>query len=90
MEYIFYSLNSKSWSTKYERENPSEIEENLMKMRNTLWSGRRRLIRKKHFLPFRVLLNVGIDPNFVQKSFFFSLLALFREKFRFPANTFLA
>ena len=23
-----------------------------------------------HFLPFRVLLNVGIDPNFPQKGFF--------------------
>ena len=38
---------------------------------NTLWSDRRRLITKKHFLPFRVLLNVGIDPNFPQKRFFF-------------------
>ena len=56
---------------------------------NTLWSDRRRLITKKHFLPFRVLLNVGIDPNFPQKSFFY-FLALFREKFRFPAKTFLA
>ena len=26
---------------------------------------------QKHFLPFRVLLNVGIDPNFPQKKFFF-------------------
>ena len=25
---------------------------------------------QKHFLPFRVLLNVGIDPNFPQKGFF--------------------
>ena len=45
------------------------------------------LLKKKHFLPFRVLLNVGIDPNFPQKKFFF--LALFREKFRFQAKTFL-
>ena len=50
---------------------------NLMKMRsmlcNTLWSETRSLITKKHFSPFRVLLNVGIDPNFPQKSFFFFL-----------------
>ena len=26
---------------------------------------------KKHFLPFRVLLNVGLDTNFPQKIFFF-------------------
>ena len=37
---------------------------------------------QKHFLPFRVLLNVGIDPNFPQKRFFFPFLALFKEKFR--------
>ena len=45
---------------------------------------------KKHFLPFRVLLNVGVDPNFPQKKFFFSFLASFREKFLFPAKTLLA
>ena len=55
---------------------------------DAMLSDRRRLITKKHFLPFRVLLNVGIDPNFPLNSFFF--LALFREKFRFPAKTFLA
>ena len=27
--------------------------------------------QKKHFLPFRVLLNVGIDPNFPQRVFLF-------------------
>ena len=47
-------------------------------------------LHKKHFLPFHVLLNVGVDPNFPQKSFFFPFLASFREKFRFPAKTFLA
>ena len=53
---------------------------------NTLRSDRRRLItKKKHFLPFRELLNVGIDPDFPQKKF----LALFRERFRFQAETFL-
>ena len=28
---------------------------------------------EKHFLPFCVLLNVGIDPNFPQKRIFFWL-----------------
>ena len=44
---------------------------------------------QKHFLPFRVLLNVGIDPNVTQKKFFFSFLALFKEKFGIPTKTFL-
>ena len=57
---------------------------------NTSRSDRRGLITKKHFFPFRVRLNVGIDPNFPQKKFFFLFLALFREKFRFPTKTFLA
>ena len=38
---------------------------------------------QKHFLPFLILLNVGIDPNFPHNVFFF---ALFEEKFRFPAK----
>ena len=46
------------------------------------------VITKKHFLPFRVLLNVGIDPKLsTKKVFFFTFLALFREKYRFPAKT---
>ena len=36
---------------------------------------------QKHFLPFRVLLNIKIDPKFPQKRFFFPL---FREKLYFP------
>ena len=44
--------------------------------------------QKKCLLPSRVLLNVGNDPNFPKKKIYF--LALFREKFRFPAKTFLA
>ena len=79
---------------KYEqkKKNLSKIEKELDEdamLCNTLLSDRRRLVTKKHFLPFRVPLNVGIDPNFPQK-FFFSFLALFSEKFRFPAKTFLA
>ena len=48
------------------RENPSEIEKKLDEdamLCNTLWSARRRLI-------IIVLLNVDIDPNFPQNSFF--------------------
>ena len=29
---------------------------------------------QKHFLPFRVLLNVGIDPNVSQKKSFFGFI----------------
>ena len=85
----------KSWSSKYERkkrENPSEIEKNFMKMRCCVTPcGQTDVLahHKKHFLPFRVLLNVGIDPNLLLKTFCFSFLALFREKFRFSAKTFL-
>ena len=50
--------------------NRKKVDQDAM-LCNTLWSDRRRLITKKHFLPFRVLLNVGIDPNFPQKSFGF-------------------
>jgi len=91
---LLNSLNSKN--LKYEirakkarksERNRKKLDEDAMLCNTTPWSDRRRLIRKKHFLPFRVLLILGIDPNFPQKRFF---LALFREKFRFPAKTFLA
>ena len=35
--------------------------------------------KKKHFLPFHVVLNVGVDPNFPQKKVFF-LFWLHSEK----------
>ena len=38
---------------------------------------------QKHFLLFRVLLNVEIDLNFPQKCVFFSLV---KKKFRFPVK----
>ena len=41
-------------------------------------------LSQKDFLPFRLLLNVGMDPNFPQKRVFF---ALSRETFLFPAKT---
>ena len=44
---------------------------------------------KKQFLPFRVLLNVGIDPNFPQK-ILVSFLALFEKKIAFRRKHFLA
>ena len=58
-----------------------------MKMRRCVIPGGQTDVgsSQKHFLPFRVLLNVKIDPDFPQKSFF-SFLALFTEKFRFPAK----
>ena len=61
--------------SKFERNRKNLMRTDAM-LCNTLWSDRRRLITK-HFLPFRVLLNVGIDPSFPQKKFVFSFLALF-------------
>ena len=55
---------------------------NLMRMRYCVTpSGQMDVVahHKKNFLPFRVLLNVGIDPNFPQKSFFF-LFGFIRRK----------
>ena len=70
--------------------NRKKLDEGVM-LCNTLWSDRRRLITKfrliTNFLPFRVLLNVGIDPNFPQKSFFF-LFWLYSENFVFRRNIF--
>ena len=63
--------------TKYERkklESPSEIEKNLMKRRCCVTPCGQTDVgssQQKHFLPFRILLNVGIDPNFPQRIFFF-------------------
>ena len=54
-------------STKYERNR-----KNLMKMRCCVRpcgqtdAGS----SQKHFVPFRVFINIGIDPNFPQKLFF--------------------
>ena len=36
--------------------------------------------KEKHFLPFCVLLNVGIDPNFTQKNFSSFPFWLYSEK----------
>ena len=71
---------------KYERkkqENLSKIKKKLDEdamVCNTLWSDRRRVNNKKHILPFRVLLNVGIDPNFPPPQFFFLPFGLYSEK----------
>ena len=63
--------------------NRKKLDEDAMFF-TTLWSDKRRLTtKKKYFLPFSVLLNVGLDPNFPQKSFFLFF-------FGFPAKTFLA
>jgi len=76
-----FEVQSKSEKSKKIRaKSKKKLDEDAM-LCNTLLSDRRRLIRKKHFLLFRVLLSVCIC---------FSFLVLFREKFRFPAKTFLA
>ena len=93
---LLNSLNSKNLKYEIQAKKERESERNREKrdedamLCKTLRSDRPRLITKKHFLPFRILLNVGIDPNFPRKKIFFSFLALFREKVRFPAKTFLA
>ena len=82
MNGIIVSLNSLK-----KRENPSEIEKNLTKIGCCVTPCIQTDVGSSQ--KFRVLLNVGIDPNFPQKCFF-SSLTLFREKVRFPAKTFLA
>ena len=58
---------------------------------NTLWSDRRRLITKnKCLLAFSRTSKRLHWSKLSTKKFFFPFLALFREKFRFPAKTFLA
>ena len=80
---------------KYERkkqENPSEIEKNSIKMRcfvtpcgqTDVDSSQKTFI----FLPFRVLLNVGIDPNFPKKSFFFAFWLYSGKNFAFRRKHF--
>ena len=80
-------------SMKYEERKSERNRKNLMKMRCCVIPRGQTDVGSslKHFFPFRVLIKIGIDRKFLQKKFFFfSFLALFREKFRFPANTFLA
>ena len=64
-------VNSQRGAT---RENPSEIEKNSMEMRCCVTPCSQTDVgssqKAKVFLPFRVLQNVSIDPNFPQKSFF--------------------
>ena len=82
--YIKFLELQKFGSTKKERkkrENTSEIEKMTMRCCVMPCGQTDAGSSQKHFLPFRVLVNIGIDPNFRQKGFF---LALFREKFRFP------
>jgi len=73
---LLNSLNSKNLRREIPVKKPRKSERNRKKLDedamlcNTLWSDRRRLITKKHFLPFHILLNDGIDTNFPQKSFF--------------------
>ena len=68
---------------KFEVRNPSEIEKIMMKMRRCVTPCGQTDVdsSQKTFLAFSrtVLLNVGIDPNFPQNSFFF-LFWLYSEK----------
>ena len=72
---LLNSLNFKNLKVRNTSEKSEKISAKSKKldedeiMCNTLRSDRRRLITK-HFLPFCILLNVGIDPNFPQKKFF--------------------
>ena len=50
------------------------------KLGNTLWSDRHRLVTKKHFLPFRVPLNVALIQTF-HKNFFFLFFGFIHRKF---------
>ena len=84
-----FEVRNTSENLRKSERNRKKLDEDAM-LFNTMWSDRRWLITKNiSVLAFCVLLNVGIDPNFSQK-IFFSFLTLFREKFRFPAKTFLA
>ena len=82
---LLNSLNSKNLKYEIQAKKARKSERNRKKLDedaslcDSLWSDRRRLITKKYFLPFRVLLNVGIDPNFPRKQFFF-LFWLYSEK----------
>ena len=90
--FIKFLKLKKIGSTKYarkKREHPNESEKkNLMEMRCCviLDCQTEAGLSEKHFLPFCVLLNVGIDLNFSQKKVFL----VYSEKFRFPAKKFLA
>ena len=85
---LLNSLNSKSLEVRNTSEKREKIlaksKKKLMKMRCcVIPSGQTNAgSSQKHFLPFRVLLSMEIDPNFPQKRF---PLALYQEKFRFLA-----
>ena len=77
--------NTSEKSEKIQAKSKNELDEDAM-LCNTLWSDRRTLVRKKHFLPFRVLLNVGIvgklaDYQLVVGIIIIMLLLLSLKKF---------
>ena len=71
-----------SAKSKKNRAKSKKLDEDAM-LCNTLWSDRRRLITKTFPAFLRSFLNIGIDPNFPTKKFFFLLWFLFRENFAF-------
>ena len=72
----------------------SENEKNLMKMRCCIKPYGQTDVgsSQKTFPAFSFTSKCRLDPNskFFTEKFFFSFLALFREKFRLPLKTFLA
>ena len=85
---LLSSLNSKSLEVRNTSEKSEKIRAKSKKLYEdamlcNTWSQTDACSSQKHLLPFRILLNVGIDPNFPQKRFLF---ALFPDKFHFPAK----
>ena len=81
----FNSLNFKCLEVRNTSEKSEKIRVHLIKIRYCAIPGQTDAgSSQNYFLPFRILLNIRIDPNFPQKVFFF--FALFREKFCFPAK----
>ena len=70
----------------------AKLEKNLMKMQCCVMPCGQTYVgsSQKHFLPFRALLNVGIDPNFPQQKLFFCFFGFIQRKFRFVAKKKLA
>ena len=76
---LLNSFNSKSLEVRHTSEKSEKIRaksnklDEDAKVRYTRWSDRRRLMSKR-FLPFRVLLKVGIDSNFPRGGFMVRVL----------------
>jgi len=88
-----FEVRNTSEKSEKKQENPSDIKKKIdedVMLCNTLWSDRRGLITKNISCLFQRTSKRRHSSKLSTKKFFFSFLALFREKFRFPAKTFLA